>query len=151
VREAALVSEFGKPESRLQRIHLLLLRLILLPGGPGGYQRILDFAEGVENRLLIVGQRLLRLGFHSMLLESERLRVEERQREAGAGCSEGRHVGKEGSGMWICCAEQARQRNLRKPVGLGGADPCRRGIQRPVGLQDIGAPLEQLGRQSWWN
>ena len=78
VRQAAFIAEIGESQRRLQRIDLSILRRLLLASGADAHQRIFNFFERNEDRLLVLGHRLTSLSLGRILLEPECLRIQQR-------------------------------------------------------------------------
>jgi hypothetical protein len=76
-------------QGRSQRCDLGFLRFGLLAGSAHCDEGILDFPEGHQDGLLVLGQGLSRLRFGCLLLEAPGLGIEERRGQAEAGASKG--------------------------------------------------------------
>src|SRR6185312_4976572 len=110
------------------------------------YQGILGVLEGQEHRLLVGDEVDIRLGMRRGDPGADPAEVESRPGDAGSNLIAASTGGPQGARVIGHIAEVACERDLRKQVADGDADPG--GVRRevPFGHPDIGAPAEQGGR-----
>src|SRR5207247_11366241 len=112
-------------QGRTKRRDLSFQCLCLLPHRSDGHERVFDFAERHEYRLLVLRLNLTGLCFDSSLFVPQRLGVEQWTNQSRAGGAELRPGFDEIGEMGTRTTKHSRECDLRKPIGLSDADSGR--------------------------
>ena len=146
-REAEAVSIRGVLDGLLQRLHgPALPRLGLAQLAQGG-ERIRNFPQRDEHRLLVLELRLLPLRDRGPVVPEGAAGVQERPAERPGDRPDRRGAARERRHLGARRAEQRGQAQLREELGLGDADARVGAHELLLRLAEVGPPREERRRQ----